>query len=511
MVNRPRLGCSSLMHTATSTHGQLAAAKHQQQVVEKEIEMAGASLKVLKVENSKEKPAAVASSIRSAKVNAIGSSNGSSKTANAATQNRPESKATAIDSKKKCETLPKTNDKPKTDAKTVINTKTESTAAKGATATKAIAATNNNNMKTNIKIVEPPTIQSVVTANDNKEAPAVVAQPSNGPSQHPQQQPQPQQHQQKKKESPWQLSNFDIGRPLGRGKFGNVYLAREKDTKFVVALKVMFKKQIQLNNVEHQVRREIEIQSHLRHPNILRLYGYFHDLTRIYLILEYAPKGALYKELQSHPNKRLDEKRTAGYVLSLADALNYLHERNVIHRDIKPENLLLGHNGELKIADFGWSVHEPNSARTTLCGTVDYLPPESMHSHFIHNFFFTETNFNLLHSAFAVIQGHPHTKQVDLWSLGVLCFELLVGEPPFQTTSYEETYKKITQVNYTAPEFLSKAATHLISKLLVSNPDRRLPLKMVMQHPWITANTSKIGADDIATVTATASSAAAKP
>lgn len=165
----------------------------------------------------------------------------------------------------------------------------------------------------------------------------------------------------KKKAGAWQLSNFDIGRPLGRGKFGNVYLAREKDTKFVVALKVLFKKQIQRDNVEHQVRREIEIQSHLRHPNILRLYGFFHDPTRIYLILEYAPKGALYKELQSQPNKRLNEPRTAGYILSLADALIYLHERDVIHRDIKPENLLLGHNGELKIADFGWSVHEPNS------------------------------------------------------------------------------------------------------------------------------------------------------
>lgn len=164
---------------------------------------------------------------------------------------------------------------------------------------------------------------------------------------------------------------------LSKGKFGNVYLAREKDTKFVVALKVLFKKQIHRDNVEHQVRREIEIQSHLRHPNILRLYGYFHDPTRIYLILEYAPEGTLYKELQAQPNKRFDEQRTAGYILSLADALIYLHERDVIHRDIKPENLLLGHKGVLKIADFGCSVHEPNSSRTTLCGTVDYLPPES--------------------------------------------------------------------------------------------------------------------------------------
>ena len=96
----------------------------------------------------------------------------------------------------------------------------------------------------------------------------------------------------------WQLSDFDIGKPLGRGKFGNVYLAREKNSKYIVALKVLFKSQLQKAGVEHQLRREIEIQSHLRHTNILRLYGYFYDSTRVYLILEFAAKGELYKELQ---------------------------------------------------------------------------------------------------------------------------------------------------------------------------------------------------------------------
>lgn len=144
--------------------------------------------------------------------------------------------------------------------------------------------------------------------------------------------------------SRWSLSSFDIGTPLGRGKFGNVYLAREKTTRYVVALKVMFKKQIVQNAVEHQVRREIEIQSHLRHPNILRLYGYFHDDTRIYLILEYAPNGTLYKELQTHPDKRLDEKTTATYIMSLASALIYLHQKHIIHRDIKPGKLIFEMN-----------------------------------------------------------------------------------------------------------------------------------------------------------------------
>lgn len=79
----------------------------------------------------------------------------------------------------------------------------------------------------------------------------------------------------------WTLEDFDIGRPLGRGKFGNVYLARERRTKYIVALKVLFKSQLQQANVEHQLRREIEIQTHLRHPHILRLYGYFHDEVRV--------------------------------------------------------------------------------------------------------------------------------------------------------------------------------------------------------------------------------------
>lgn len=94
------------------------------------------------------------------------------------------------------------------------------------------------------------------------------------------------------------MNDFDIGRPLGKGKFGNVYLAREKSSKYIVALKVLFKSQLQKYGVEHQLRREIEIQSHLRHPNILRLYGYFYDSKRVFLILEYAAKGELYKELR---------------------------------------------------------------------------------------------------------------------------------------------------------------------------------------------------------------------
>lgn len=254
------------------------------------------------------------------------------------------------------------------------------------------------------------------------------------------------------------LDDFEIGRPLGKGKFGNVYLAREKSTKFIVALKVLFKSQLQKARVEHQLRREIEIQTHLKHPNILRMYGYFHDERRIFLILEYAPRGELYKELQRA--RRFDEKRTAAYIQQLAEALKYCHARHVIHRDIKPENLLLGMEGNLKIADFGWSVHAPSSRRTTLCGTLDYLPPE-------------------------MVEGKAHDNNVDLWSLGVLCYEFLVGNPPFEAEDHKQTYGRIAQVDLKFPPHVSPGARDFISRLLRKNPSQRLSLEHVLSHPWL--------------------------
>eukprot|EP00033_Pygsuia_biforma_P004355 GCRY01004774.1.p1 GENE.GCRY01004774.1~~GCRY01004774.1.p1 ORF type:complete len:378 (+),score=75.00 GCRY01004774.1:188-1321(+) len=266
-----------------------------------------------------------------------------------------------------------------------------------------------------------------------------------------------------KKQKPqqkWQLSDFDIGKPLGKGKFGRVYLAREKKSKYIVALKVLFKSQLQENDVEHQLRREIEIQAHLRHKNILRLYGYFYDPSRVYLILEYAQKGELYKELQKQG--RFSERRAAKYIYQLAGALDYCHSKHVIHRDIKPENLLVGSNGDLKIADFGWSVHT-NSRRHTLCGTLDYLPPE-------------------------MIEGRDHDKSVDIWSLGVLMYEFLVGHPPFETEGHAATYRRIREVQYSFPEHIPTDARDLIQRLLVKDPRRRLPLAEIPKHPWIIRN-----------------------
>jgi len=259
----------------------------------------------------------------------------------------------------------------------------------------------------------------------------------------------------------WKLSDFDIGKPLGKGKFGNVYLAREKKSKFIVALKVLFKSQLQKAKVEHQLRREIENQSHLKHPHILRLYAYFYDDNRVYLILEYAPKGELYKALQA--KEKFDEPQTATYIRQLSEALKYCHSKHVIHRDIKPENLLLGMKGELKIADFGWSVHAPSSRRKTLCGTLDYLPPE-------------------------MVEGKAHDERVDLWSLGVLCYEFLCGVPPFEAEGHKETYRRIAKVDIQFPADVSPGARQFISKLLQHDAENRMTLTEALADPWLVGN-----------------------
>ena len=262
----------------------------------------------------------------------------------------------------------------------------------------------------------------------------------------------------------WTLNDFEIGKFLGAGKFGKVYLAREKQTHFVVVLKFLKKKQlievffIQCK-LEKQLKREIEIQSHLKHSNILRLYGYFWDNKRIYLILEYAPDGDVFNELRQ--SERFNEAKAADYVSQVIKAFLYLHANGVIHRDLKPENLL-NSCGVLKLSDFGWSIHS-FSKRKTLCGTLDYLPPE-------------------------MVRNEEYDNRIDYWAVGILTFELLVGVPPFDSNRKEDTYRKIDVVDLKFPDFMSVNGKDFISRLLRRNPRERMSLEVALQHPWIVQN-----------------------
>lgn len=258
----------------------------------------------------------------------------------------------------------------------------------------------------------------------------------------------------------WKLDDFEIGKYLGKGHFGKVFLAREKRFKYNVALKVLTISQLVKAGLQNMLPREVEIQRNLCHTGIVRMFGYFWDDEKIYLILEYCPGGELFKALQKAGS--FSEERTARYIAQLAAALQHAHEKKVIHRDIKPENLLIGYHGELKIADFGWAVHAPNSRRETMCGTLDYLAPE-------------------------IVKSQPYNYMVDLWTVGVLVFELLTGRAPFHDGNREVTRKRIVTASFQFPEdvTLSSEAKDVIKRLLRKQPEERMSLAELVKHPWM--------------------------
>lgn len=261
----------------------------------------------------------------------------------------------------------------------------------------------------------------------------------------------------------WRLNDFEIGKPLGSGAFGTVYLARERRSGYIVALKVLSKEQLTRGGVRHQLGREIEIQARLVHPHILRLYGYFHDASRVYIILEYAGRGEMFRELHGRCRSRFDEGRAARYVAQLAHALAHCHSHDVIHRDLKLENLLLDTRGDVKIADFGWSVRSARQRRT-VCGTLEYFAPE-------------------------MVSGDGHGPMVDVWALGVLMHEFLLGKAPYRSNNTQEAYRKILHDDLSIPAgSMSADAEHLLRALLVKDPSRRIPLEQVLRHAWVRRN-----------------------
>jgi len=260
----------------------------------------------------------------------------------------------------------------------------------------------------------------------------------------------------------WSTGDFELADWLGSGTYGHVQLAREKESKFVVALKVMKKRRVQRLRAQRNVSREIEIQRHLRHAHILRLFGFFWDASHIYLILEHAPGGDLGQRLQQEAMGRLEDAEAATLTRQLGAALAYLHQLHVMHRDVKPQNVLFSSSRRRpKLADFGWAVHTaPDEARWTLCGTLDYLSPEMVRNSCGHSF------------------------EIDVWGLGVLAYEMLVGEPPFAAPTHDDTCRRILAAAPTFPAHLSMPAQQCCTQLLQCAPGDRLRLECFPTHPW---------------------------
>ncbi|XP_020799262.1 serine/threonine-protein kinase N isoform X4 [Drosophila serrata] len=247
------------------------------------------------------------------------------------------------------------------------------------------------------------------------------------------------------------LDNFRLLSVLGRGHFGKVILSQLRTNNQYYAIKALKKGDIiARDEVESLLseKRIFEVANAMRHPFLVNLYSCFQTDQHVCFVMEYAAGGDLMMHI--HTDVFL-EPRAVFYAACVVLGLQYLHENKIIYRDLKLDNLLLDTDGYVKIADFGLCKEGMGFGdRTgTFCGTPEFLAPEVL----------TETSY---------------TRAVDWWGLGVLIFEMLVGESPFPGDDEEEVFDSIVNDEVRYPRFLSLEAIAVMRRLLRKNPERRL-------------------------------------
>ena len=264
---------------------------------------------------------------------------------------------------------------------------------------------------------------------------------------------------------------YTIEKELGNGKFGLVKLGTNKLVGNKIAIKILDKKEMDVDDLE-LVRTEIEILRICQHPNIIHLYDVFENESFFYLIMEYCSGGDLFSYLEQR-NYMLKEKDACLIIYKLCKAIYYIHSYGIVHRDIKPENILMTSNednADIRLLDFGLGkilgpgefCHEP-------FGTLSYVAPE-------------------------VLCERPYNKAVDLWSVGVTTYLLLCGFLPFDdpdddTEIARKTINEPVRFKGIIWKGISKYAINFIQRLLDKNPETRMNITETLEHAWF----SKMG------------------
>lgn len=248
-----------------------------------------------------------------------------------------------------------------------------------------------------------------------------------------------------------ELVDFKTIATLGLGGFGRVELVQDKaDTTKTYALKYLGKRHIVETKQQEHVYNEKNILISMDSPFIIQLYKTFKDARYVYLLMEVCLGGELWTILRDKDH--FDEPTSRFYCACVVEALDYLHQRGVVYRDLKPENLLLDNIGYVKLVDFGFAKKISSGTKTwTFCGTPEYVAPE-------------------------IILNKGHDCSADYWSLGILIYELMTGNPPFTSSDSMTTYNIILR-GIDALDFSSrvtKNAQLLIKKLCRENPQERL-------------------------------------
>ncbi|XP_050310189.1 serine/threonine-protein kinase fused isoform X5 [Anthonomus grandis grandis] len=254
------------------------------------------------------------------------------------------------------------------------------------------------------------------------------------------------------------MEKYEVIGTLGEGSFGRVYKAKELSSSNFVALKVISKRGRSSKELKG-FRRECEIQRELHHPNVIQMLDSFETENEIVVITEFAPK-----ELTDVLSKQgyLTEDKVKQIVWDLVSALYYLHSNRVLHRDLKPQNILLDLKNRAKLCDFGFARNMSTGTHvlTSIKGTPLYMAPE-------------------------LIDELPYDYNADLWSLGCIIYELLMGTPPFCTNSILHLIRKIKTEQIKWPTFLSPECTSFLKGLLQKNPSKRLTWNQILNHSFV--------------------------
>jgi len=266
---------------------------------------------------------------------------------------------------------------------------------------------------------------------------------------------------------------------IRKGSMATVWqcVKRNDPQKISYAVKIIKRKEMGQSDDE-DVMNEVAVLQSLKHPNIVQLNDFYEEKDYFYLVMEYMTGGDVFDRIVDH--RQYTEKDARDLIKCLLEAVKFMHDNGVAHRDLKPQNLLLkstDDDADIKVADFGFAkrIHMPRSL-TTRCGTPTYVAPE-------------------------ILKNIPHDHAADMWSVGVICYVLLVGYPPFAGDNQAELFRQIRTGEYDFPkddwDHICDEAKDLIKLLLVVNPMQRMTAAEALEHEWMMEDEDVLSGRDL--------------